>query len=211
MDKYNTESNYQVEECSVCLNQRFLVNRTHKLCENCNCIRLHGMSLMERARQKKKEQLERQKEKVKTTPSVQKQKIPYFSAKGKVIHDEINEVKKQIRIQADDMNNRFCKGCNRGDVGLDCSHILSVAQRPDLATDKHNINLLCRICHLKHESFDIKLMLELKCFEDDMRYIFEHDEQKFNKVLFRLLDYVEKTEDSKAKKILANIEKFELD
>ena len=138
-----------------------------------------------------------------------KKPIQHFSQKGKAIYDQLNGVKKQIRAEADNLDNRFCRGCGRGDVGLDCSHILSTKQRPDLQFDKHNVNLLCRNCHLKHESFDIKLMLELKCFESDMKYIYAHDQQKFNKVLFKLLDYIEKHDDSKAKKILERVEKFE--
>ena len=170
------------------------------------CIICQKAANKKKQEQYKAKSIERQKAKQKATPSV---KIAYFSAKGKIAHDEITEIKKQIRVEAQDMNNRFCKGCSRGDVGLDCSHRLSVKQRPDLAADKDNISLLCRVCHVKHESMDIKLMLELKCFEDDMRYIHNKDEQKFSKILFRLLDHIEKTDDSKAKRMLAKIELFE--
>ena len=163
---------------------------------------------IERRTIKGKEYLERSKARAKEK-AANKKPIQYFSQKGKAIHDQLTEVKKQIRIEADNLDNRFCRGCGRGDVGLDCSHILSTKQRPDLQFDKHNVNLLCRNCHLKHESFDIKLMLELKCFESDMKYIYAHDQQKFNKVLFKLLDYIEKHDDSKAKRMLERVEKFE--
>lgn len=180
-----------------------LMNR----CQECEIKRRteKGKEYYEKAKLRAKEKQASKK----PEPQQARQKINHFSKKGKIAHDELTEVKREIRQQAQDMDNRFCRGCGRGDVGLDCSHILSVKQRPDLANDKHNINLLCRRCHEKHESFDIKLMLELRCFESDMRYTYAHDEQKFNKVLFKLLDYVEKYNDSKAKKILERVEKFE--
>jgi len=171
----------------------------NKRCKSCqNAITRHKAEVYtERAKARAKEK------------QANKKPVQYFSQKGKAIHDQLTEVKKQIRIEADNLDNRFCMGCGRGDVGLDCSHILSTKQRPDLQFDKHNVNLLCRNCHLKHESFDIKLMLELKCFESDMKYIYAHDQQKFNKVLFKLLDYIEKHDDSKAKRMLERVEKFE--
>ena len=163
---------------------------------------------IERRTIKGKEYYEKSKARAKEKQA-NKKPIQHFSQKGKAIYDQLNGVKKQIRAEADNLDNRFCRGCGRGDVGLDCSHILSTKQRPDLQFDKHNVNLLCRNCHLKHESFDIKLMLELKCFESDMKYIYAHDQQKFNKVLFKLLDYIEKHDDSKAKRMLERVEKFE--
>lgn len=155
--------------------------------------------------------MERYKKKALDRAKAKKQaKIPFFSKKGQAAHDELMKIKNQIRQEAENVGNRFCQGCSRGDVGLDCSHILSVKQRPDLQRDKHNINLLCRLCHLKHESGDIKLMLELKCFEKDMTYIYAHDEQKFNKILFKLLDYVElHPYDKAAKRVLDRLEMSE--
>lgn len=139
-----------------------------------------------------------------------KTKINHFSKKGKIAHDELTEIKKQIRATAEDMNTRFCQGCGNGSVALDCSHILSVGQRPDLANDKDNISLLCRCCHVKHESLHIPFMIQLNCFESDLKYLYENDQQKFHKVFFKLLDYIEANpSDKKAEKILKNLEKQE--
>ena len=52
----------------------------------------------------------------------------------------------------------FCSECLvSSGVMLDCSHTISVdeaqkTRRAELAWDKDNIRVLCRICHIKHDS-----------------------------------------------------------
>jgi len=52
----------------------------------------------------------------------------------------------------------FCEECKRSDLTpIDCSHIISVDQcqkqgRSELAYNVNNIRLLCRSCHIKHDT-----------------------------------------------------------
>jgi 5-methylcytosine-specific restriction endonuclease McrA len=204
-----------IEKCSRCENEVINPAKSKRkiVCKNCLCIEKTGKTLFETLREKQKAQQARSKERQKLKPIPQyqpKKKINFFSDKGKTKHDEISEKKRIVRQQAERLDETYCKGCYRADCGLDTSHIISIAQRPDLATDINNISLLCRNCHVKHESGNIKLMLELNCFEKDMRYIYAHDETKFNKVLFKLLDYVEThPQDKKAVSIISKLENYE--
>lgn len=207
------ESNYEVETCTGCERQTYLVNRTRMQCADCNCKRLHGMTLKERQLSQWKAQQIRAKEKQKNKPPQYKpkQKIPFFSEKGRERHTTLTATKKEIWEQAVKENGWVaCEGCGRGDQRLENSHILSVAQRKDLENDKNNINLFCNSCHCKHESFEIPQLLQLKCFEKDMRYIYEKDETKFNKILFKLLDFVEANPQNKtAVSVLNRLERIE--
>lgn len=177
-------SNYRLDSCSKCENQRYLVNRTLKLCNNCNCHRLHGVSLIDYARQKKSKQIERQREKAKSQPP--KQRIAYFSKKGRVTHDRLSAVKSEIRKEAYQSDTYYCQGCGTAGEGLDCSHIISVAQRSDLQFDRENINLFCRSCHILWESGDIVKMLFLHSFKKDMEYIIKNDSVRSQKLLDKL-------------------------
>lgn len=122
-------------------------------------------------------------------PPKPKTAINYFSVKGKIKHDAILKVKKEIRDSAKDSNTYFCQGCLRTDKKLDNSHILSIKQRSDLATDKDNINLFCRECHEDFESGNIERMTKSPTFLKDMRYIYEHDTSRFHDILFKMIDY----------------------
>lgn len=216
------KSNIIIAKCNFCTLEVINPPKSKRLviCANCAHFAKYGESLFDAQKRKQKEAQKRAKERKekkekKLAPPqykpAQKQKISYFSEKGKKRYNDISDVKKRLREQAQRTEQNYCQGCYRGDIALDCSHILSVAQRPDLETDINNINLLCRKCHVVHESGNITLMLELNCFEKDMRYIFHHDETRFNKLLYKLLDHVEKyPNDTKASAILKRIELFEV-
>ena len=214
MKVYDTESNIEVKQCDFCENMVSNPPKSKRVvtCANCVNIAKYGEALIETLKRKQRESQQRAKERQKAKPPQYKQKtkIPFFSEKGKTRHDEINETKRIVRQQAQRLDETYCKGCYRADCGLDTSHIISIAQRADLATDIYNVTLLCRECHVKHESGNINLLLELKCFEADMQYIHAHDETKFNKILFKLLDFVEVNPRNKtAVAILSKIEKYE--
>ena len=94
-----------------------------------------------------------------------------MNPKEKKRKDLLAKVKSAIRLQAHDDNKYYCWGCGKGGVGLDCSHILSVAQRKDLECDPENINLFCRECHIKWESGEEEKRKELLTYDKDMEYI----------------------------------------
>jgi hypothetical protein len=176
-------SNFKVEQCSKCGNQTYLTNRTYKLCENCNCIRMHGVGIFEWNSCKKTDYINKQKEKNK---DVKKERIPYFSFKGESTYKKLLAVKKEVRLEAIANDTYFCKGCGRGDIALDCSHIIAVSQRPDLQLDKDNINLFCRFCHDVWGSGDIVKMLKINSFKKDVEYILMNDNQRFETIMHKL-------------------------
>jgi hypothetical protein len=176
------------EQCRQCSNEAYIENRTRMLCKECNHIRIHGETIKERAIRKGKEYAERKKQKGAT-------KIPQVSSKQKGINKEMTAMKQMVSNQAQSENGfEQCAGCMRTDIKPDKSHILSVKQRPDLQLDYRNIELLCRKCHEKWESGDILQMSSLLCFQKDMRFIFDMDGTKFQKIMFKLEDNKEKVQ-----------------
>lgn len=135
-------------------------------------------------------------------------KIRQFSEKQKEKDIELKAIKEQIRQEAKNTGQYYCVGCGLSNVKLDCSHIIPIKQREDLRLIKSNISLLCHFCHCKHESHIIEQRLELNCFIDDMHFIFENDSERFNKLLFKLLDYYEKHPHKDVAKLLKKIENF---
>jgi hypothetical protein len=100
----------------------------------------------------------------------------------------ILKIKKEIAIEAKESNGYFCQGCLDPRKAVTNSHILSIAQRPDLATDKRNICLFCIDCHQDWESNDPERMIK-PTFLKDMKYIYEKDQSRFHDILFKLIDY----------------------
>jgi 5-methylcytosine-specific restriction endonuclease McrA len=144
---------------------------------------MHGVGIFEWNNRKKADYINKVKEKNK---NVKKERIPYFSFKGESTHRKLLAVKKAIRLEAIANDTYFCKGCGRGDVALDCSHIIAVSQRLDLQLDKDNINLLCRSCHDIWGNGDIVKMLKLNSFKKDVEYILKHDNERFEKIMTKL-------------------------
>lgn len=227
---YNTETEEiqepQTEICNKCMNETYIVNRTHQLCQNCNFHRIHGISYFDHQKAKqteyRKKQQERHKAKKQIQPTNTKQKtynaatgekkpakLPFFSKKGKETYKTMLAVKKELRESAQNEDSYFCAGCLKTNIQLDCSHIISVAQRPDLQHEKENISLMCRKCHEKHESGDVEKMTSLACFMHDIEYIYKNDETKFNKILFKIADYLQNTKNKRIEYILSKIERFD--
>ena len=212
---YDTEIDIRIEKCHVCENEVINPPKSKRLitCNNCAHFQKYGQSIFTTQQKKLRETQLRAREKAKSKPTQYKpkQKINFFSEKGKEARIKLSQTKREIWQEATNKSEWvFCVGCGRGDMRLENSHILSVAQRKDLENDKNNINLFCNSCHCKHESFEISQLLQLNCFEADMRYIYEKDSTKFNKVFFKLLDYCElNAQDKKALSILQKIERVE--
>lgn len=175
--------NYIKGICSNCSQEEWIVNKTYNLCDNCNHIRLHGETKQETAHRKALEYAERRKAKG-------AHKINQVSDKQKEINKNLAAVKRLVSLERPSE----CQGCMKNTDQLDRSHILSVAQRPDLQLDPRNINLFCRSCHEKWESGDIFKMSSLLSFTKDMRYIFDMDSVRYYKILLKLEDNKEKVQ-----------------
>lgn len=145
--------------CSRC-GSEYVVNKTHVLCDDCNQVRLHGMTRYERM-------------------ALKSSRPADVSERQRVISSKLKEVKSKISLDRENDGTYACDGCGSSLGHLDRSHILSVKHRPDLQLDPRNINLLCRNCHIKWESWDPVKMTSLICFTGNMEYMRRMDQQRF--------------------------------
>lgn len=211
------DSNYGIDTCSKCGTETYIINRTHHICENCNSWRLHGKSLIDLRREKQKayriNQLKKSKAKAEKLKEqgIKKHvpKIRQVSEKQKQINEQLKKVKDKITEDAINTNNYYCHSCGCVNLNLDRSHRISVKQRPDLQCDPLNIKLECRKCHQNYESGDWSKMILSNCIVEDLHYIFLNDSERFNKLLFKLLDYYSKNPHKDVAKLLKKIEAFE--
>lgn len=176
------------EQCSSCNTPQYLVNRTKKLCYRCNHFRIHGESVEETQNRQQREwrlrSEEKQKNKAPTPPKIYT--IKQTTSKTAKKDSELSKLKFSISEEALMDGTYYCKGCGHSGQGLDRSHILSEKQRPDLALEEENIDLLCRECHMKWESWNIIKMLSLICFEKYLKYIYGKDKETFYKIFIKV-------------------------
>jgi len=164
--------------CKGCDKERFIVNKKYCLCDDCNYKRTHkGQSKHEVAQGKAPKEREVKKYYIKP----KKSEIKVKSA--------LSELKTQIELEAVQNDEYFCNGCGVSYPGLDKSHILSVGQRKDLELFKENIQLMCRTCHMKWESWNIQQMITLHCFERNLEFIKEWDIETYNKLTTKLAEH----------------------
>ena len=116
-------------------------------------------------------------------------RIKQQTSKEADIKSHLSAIKNEIRLDAIQSNEYFCKGCGHTGV-LDCSHILSVGKYKHLELVKENIQLLCRHCHLIWESGSIDKQLNLHCFNDNLIFISNQDILAYNKFNTRVEDYL---------------------
>ena len=159
--------------------------------KNCQSIERTGKSLKEIAREKSKASLERSRLRSKAKSDLKPKtayKIPKFSAKGAKQAREVAATKKKVKAEAADGQSFVaCAGCGKFFSGLDGSHKVQLSKSSELASEERNIRLLCRACHDAWGEGGVTEMIELKCFVPDLRYLFEHDLQRFYNILDRLL------------------------
>lgn len=178
-------------KCSKCESAIFAyANVRYKLCVPCNWSRLHnGKDYTTEMRKKQKEYqnraIERQKAKILTTTPKKKLPIPQRSLKGIEQHKELLKVKHEVRQAAFDNDEYYCKGCGKA-TGLDCSHNVGVGQTSELSKDYDNLVLLCRLCHIKYESNDPKLMNELLCIDLILEYLRINNPERYYKKMYKL-------------------------
>lgn len=143
------------ENCSQCGKSRWIVNRRHMLCAECNSIRLAPL--------RKK----------------QKKTIKHISEPQELINIKYYEMLKIFDAETP----KVCAGCGKheGTVVLSHSHIISRNDckgygMPELIYSKNNIQYLCLSigdnhigCHEKWENK--KYRRQLNCYQDNINYI----------------------------------------
>ncbi len=149
--------NYKEGICSGCGKVAVIVNAHHKQCSICNNERLSEKKL---------------RKEIKPLKQVAVKKITSKEAEFK---KQLSAVKNQKRELHLTVGTYFCEGCGKAGEQLDCSHTISLRRKKQMGLLISNLRLLCRNCHEKHESRDINKMKTLLCFEEDKRYILEHD------------------------------------
>lgn len=162
-----------IEECSSCKRKSFIVNKTKKLCDDCNYKRLHGGKTKKEVYMEKPKRIQSFK-KVNKVSDKQKEKNKILSeVKRKIEEDSIRE-HGYLR----------CEGCHC--EGMDKSHIISIGQNKSLELEPRNIQLMCRECHTKWESRDINVMKTLFCFKSNLKIMKDLDLESYNKLIVLL-------------------------
>lgn len=187
--------------CNGCNKAKPIANKKYNLCSDCNSIRLTGSSLQERQQQSalkyQQKALQRFRSRVTEetdtviTRTLEKKRKPVRqqTKKESGIKSQLSLVKKEIELEAVQNNEYYCQGCGSSHVGLDKSHILSVGQFKHLELVKANIQLLCRSCHMVHESGTIEQQINLHCFISNIIFIYFYDTTQYNKFITRLEEH----------------------
>jgi|GEM_PF-2080758 len=146
----------EISKCTMCELDKPIVNRTHRLCSECNRIRLDNQKLPEVKKLKLNSIL-------KTS-----QKLKERAVELQKIYDEIANERKHE-----------CSGCNSTSM-LTHSHIIPRSQRKDLECEKKNILYDCMKCHLIWEHGTLKEKTQLINFDERMNYIEKIDITYYN-------------------------------
>ena len=198
--------------CSKC-GRRQTVNKTKMLCIICNNKRLQEIkdnSTLNHIIEKEKIQKPIFDKPKIPKPNFEKEKITYnkqekqkiqklFTEKTSSVTEQqkksileskqLSELKNLITDENLKNGTYYCRGCGSQQEGLDRSHIIGIAQRPDLKLLKENIDLLCRYCHIKWESGNIIKQLQLNCFSDYLEFLKKHDNIKYQNLLNKLEEH----------------------
>lgn len=209
---YSTESNIRTCKCSRCENQIQNPPKSKRaetiICKNCSHFEKYNESLFATQQRKLREKQAKYKAKQKDKPVTAKKRIVQISEEQAIFNEQLRKVKLEIVNWAVDNGQYYCQGTGKTPFILDCSHIISVKQRKDLALKSDNIQLLSREAHQIWESFDLSKMITLNCFVDNMEYIYKNDDELFQKLYHKLLDYYEKVKYPSVLKLIKKIENF---
>jgi len=200
--------------CQKCSHTyRFAPSKRVNPCPNCASIEDTGFSLKEIAQQKAKEWSERSRLKSLAKQALKPPKtyvIKNRSAKGAKQEREVKATKKKLKDEAADGQGFVeCAGCGNFFSGLEGSHKVQLSKSSELASEERNIRLLCRKCHDKWGEGSVIEMLELKCLVEDLRYLFEHDTDRFWKIFYRFVDEYNARPTPKLNRIISKLETFE--
>lgn len=156
----------KIEECSACGERRYIVNRKHMCCGECNKIRIHGADAIK----EKKEKYLQSMRKVKNS-----NKIKQKSSKQMSIDDSYKDVKMELINEAQENETYYCRGCGNP-ANLSLSHLIRRSRRPDLTDVKENMTFHCLVrqddstgCHDMWETMEH--MIELEDFDDNMSIV----------------------------------------
>lgn len=199
--------------CGICRHQ-YVPAKSKRVnaCPNCVHIEKHGESIKDAMRRKQAEQQEKWRKKAaERERSKPRTKIPAMSAKGRKKAVAVAEMKRELKEDAAEGAFVECRGCYMYFKGIDASHKVPLSQSIALSAEAKNVTLLCRDCHNKWEHGTVMEMIELKCFVDDMHYLFDMDPERFWKIFHRCLDEFERAGNKKLGRIIALLEAFEAD
>jgi 5-methylcytosine-specific restriction endonuclease McrA len=180
-------------------------------CPNCEHIARKGISI-EGARAKKAKEYQqkmRERQAAKQPKPKTGYKIPKLSESGKKRLSSFEAMAAKIKKQIfDGKGHAECEGCAQYFASLDSSHKVPRSQSLALYDNPENIRLLCRDCHNKWEHGAVLQMIELRCFDQDMKYLFENDVERFWKIFFRMLDENNERPNGKLGRIIFRLEKL---
>ena len=139
-----------IDKCSQCDCGKAnpIVNKHFYLCLEKNKLRLNS-----KKQPKEKPQVYELKKKYSINKISNTKRITCHD--GQVVtRAELNQKLHLVYKEIDQERERKCEGCGRIDLPLSHSHIISRELRPDLITDKNNIQLHCfgdtyKTCHEK--------------------------------------------------------------
>lgn len=163
---------YEIRECSSCKLNKLIVNKTKKLCTECNRQRLRLQNP----------------NKPKIKPKLKsKIRIKAISSEQKTINENINITYTII----DRDRPQQCESCHKWNVGLDHSHTISRARckqlgRDELMWDVDNIILECRDCHTVWENASWHDKSKLLTWERKLEFIRKNDTQTYQKIAYEL-------------------------
>ena len=162
-------------ECKECGAERYIVNRKHFLCMECNAIRLHTRSGVEAKKRKQEELLK----KARRGSSISKK-----SGRQKESDRELHAVYEKMKE-----GEMVCSGCGYT-KHLSHSHIIPRSRRKDLETVRENITYHCLVradgsegCHQRHEHHGKRM--ELNDYEKNMAFIKRVDPEYYFIIKFK--------------------------
>lgn len=170
----------KIEICSKCDRERPIVNRKHKMCQECNWERLHPKegSYAESRVKMQSETMNRLKM---NTPALKHTKPRQISEKQKRANVRIADTYAQMAKQRE----HVCTGCGTRDR-LSHSHLIPRSRRKDLEADPNNITYHCLSigeivgCHDIWEHGSLEDKMRLNDFYKNMHYIQQVDFEYYN-------------------------------
>jgi 5-methylcytosine-specific restriction endonuclease McrA len=194
--------------CSGCSLPKPIQNKKHNLCTDCVFKKNHnGLTQAEVYSEREKSRASIKSinkiEVINSTNIVKKSKRKKKTKSSQQLRQEeidiqIKLLKEQIRQEAINNDNYHCVGCMKTSYILDCSHIISVKQEKSLELVKENIQLLCRDCHIKWESWEFEKMSSLYCFKSNLEFIKDHSTKTYYRILSKEEEYNERRQGKEA-------------
>lgn len=180
------------ENCNLLLP---IVNKHFGLCQKCNYARLHhGKTEQQVAKERHEKRHKDIKPNIKQRNEVDKGTLIETLKKKFSIKQVSNKKAERDRLmkityhKIDTTRDPVCEACGRGDVSLSHSHLLSQANRPDLADDPDNIRLHCMdggyySCHNTWERGIPHELILMDDFKENLAYIELMDKERFRKIM----------------------------